>query len=526
MLSRFKILFIFFIGLFLLSTTFFSSKISSKFVEFSLRNYCKECLLTILKEESITYQDNLIIFENPILVGKKNPDDVHLSAEQLIFYYEPNFLKREIKLYITLLNPKIDLELIAPLISELLEKKKYINHFFKINTQVQIKNGIFKYVNSDGLKEIYFSSDHDFIQENELNLDLKLECSDNEKNCMKLHLCQKTEAQMAINFIFKDLCCRTMSQAFSKVLPGLDQFEINDGFLNGDVQIAFDSDKREETSSNLIAKNFSFIYKPLNICGKFPLTHFHFEEKNKGHLESEGAILSFNPKGFEFLEYNQLMGNCSLDLNFLDNDHFLDFNFTGDAEHIVSFFPEEQKKYFEDSFRQDKLSLQGSLKRLIDAKTAKDFFSCDGRFNIFSSKSQKDETILFGFELERHYLKNKTKMTLQEGFFKAYDLDLEKYLTPFLFMDNKIKLGGFGDFEGTFDENKINVTYNSKDVSLESCHFAMETDSIYGGEQSYDLKTGLSFGKIPVKNGVYFDKNSGLLFTDIQADFETSKKKY
>ncbi|HRD55818.1 MAG TPA: hypothetical protein PLC42_05410, partial [Parachlamydiaceae bacterium] len=109
---------------------------------------------------------------------------------------------------------------------------------------------------------------------------------------------------------------------------------------------------------------------------------------------------------------------------------------------------------------------------------------------------------------------------LQNGWFRSYHLNLEKYIAPFIFQDNAIKLSGYGDFEGIFDRDGIYVTHSEKDVALENSHFLIEVDQILGAEFCYSFKEGKSFGKIPVCNGTYFEKNNGLVFTDIQADFE------
>jgi hypothetical protein len=133
--------------------------------------------------------------------------------------------------------------------------------------------------------------------------------------------------------------------------------------------------------------------------------------------------------------------------------------------------------------------------------------------------------MIFGFELENFKNLDLKNLKFENGWFNAERLSLEKYLAPFLFEEAEVKLTGVGDFKGTFQDSEIDVSYDMQNVIMENENFVMETQSIKAAEHFFNLKEFKTFGKIPVAQGSYFEKNSGLLFTDIQADFEVDDAK-
>lgn len=523
MISRMKQLVLVSLLISIATLTTFHDFFLAKFVEFSLRNYCKEHLSTILKEDKVHFKEHLIVFENPQLLESKDFDKSHLIADELLVYYEPNLLKGEVDLHITINNPKIDVALMASSLKTHFENNVSSFDLFTINHSIEIKNGILRYPKEQVIGEATFSSRLNSIEKKDFRFTLN-KSSEKDDEGLDLYLFQNESGDLVMDLSLNDLCCKMMSQLLKAMIEGFDQIEVLDGKLNGKARIAFQDNSKWQTVSDITAKDLSFIYKPLKIYGEVPFTEFHFTKKNRGRIDFKEASLSFRPTRLKVFEYNQLMGNCSIDFNLDDPEHIMQVNFRGGAEHLVSFFGDPQKIICENTFSQDDLSLKGRLKQLIDSSTLEEFYSFDGVFNVFSKESKEDETFLFGFELEKKKEKGE-KIALQNGWFRAFHLNLEKYLTPFLFEDNQMKLSGFGDFYGTFNRDRIDLTYHEQNVQLESEDFLMETDLIHSATFTYDLKEGKSYGKIPIRNGSYYDKKTGLLFTDIHADYEHHPKK-
>lgn len=118
---------------------------------------------------------------------------------------------------------------------------------------------------------------------------------------------------------------------------------------------------------------------------------------------------------------------------------------------------------------------------------------------------------------------------IRNGTFQANQLPIEKYLSPFLFDDNQLQLSGVVDLHGTFDLSTVSVDYQAQNVCLESDDFIIDVKDIGNASQGdsnhvlkashyLDIGSGDHFGSLPITNGLYFEKNSGLLFTDISTN--------
>ncbi len=115
---------------------------------------------------------------------------------------------------------------------------------------------------------------------------------------------------------------------------------------------------------------------------------------------------------------------------------------------------------------------------------------------------------------------------LDEGMFKAMDLPLDKYLSPFVFERDQMHVGGSGAFFGVFDSHSVKIDYDASDLFLKNNDFVIEIQKIcrqyelckpWVATHYFDLDSGRDYGVLPVSGGSYFEKNSGLLFTDIEA---------
>lgn len=121
--------------------------------------------------------------------------------------------------------------------------------------------------------------------------------------------------------------------------------------------------------------------------------------------------------------------------------------------------------------------------------------------------------------------------TIKNGWFFAKELPLAKYLAPWLFSGKSFDLEGLGDFTGTFDHLGIELSYTVKDFKLESPNLLIEIPEVGSlkrnevGRHFYYFRTGNHHGSLPIYEGFYHEKNSGLDFTGIRgkAYFENGK---
>lgn len=113
---------------------------------------------------------------------------------------------------------------------------------------------------------------------------------------------------------------------------------------------------------------------------------------------------------------------------------------------------------------------------------------------------------------------------IDNGRFSANNLPMEKFCEPFLFVHEQFNFKGIGDFEGTFDLDGAVVNYESKVATLENEDLNIEVSSpnavLFSGKHHFDFIRDRDGGDLWLKNGFYYDKVHGLLFSDL--DMEAS----
>ncbi len=132
-------------------------------------------------------------------------------------------------------------------------------------------------------------------------------------------------------------------------------------------------------------------------------------------------------------------------------------------------------------------------------------------------------------EIELPWMKRQLHVAgfrVKNGWFSASSLPLQKYVAPFLFDDDDQTLTGEIDVLGTFDHDHFSAEYKGKEIAFESEYFLITIPEITTSASYQCLfETGNETGKIPVVNGTYLEKNSGLLFNDVNTTIEIANKK-
>lgn len=241
------------------------------------------------------------------------------------------------------------------------------------------------------------------------------------------------------------------------------------------------------------------------------------------------------------------------------------FDFEGMAADIAKVLPEVMKKGIEKEFKDDELHIIAEVTKLSEG------LQFNGKL-IISEETPKEKKITFGFSLEKsptglwhrwpphplvaeycpgagleamhlmspslampinivysHLIKQKLgfgAFGIKNGWFHAESLPLEKYLSPFIFNKNQMQLSGCGDFHGDCDGQKLIVHYDARDMVVKNADFSAEIPWIsqtvpYEIQVTptfvFDFDKQTSFNSFPIYNGTYFEKNSGLLFTEVNA---------
>lgn len=245
---------------------------------------------------------------------------------------------------------------------------------------------------------------------------------------------------------------------------------------------------------------------------------------------------------------------------------FVLFNFYGKVKDLAQALPDLLRKGLDKKFSEDDVAITANAK-----KTSKGLHF-NGKIEV-KAKDAANESILFGFILDRssqtmwrrwpphpfvmeyfpragfeavhdmipsiaaplfsayrHLVLRDlgfSGFTLKDGWFNAEKLPLNKYLSPFIFRNDQMQLSGNGKFLGKFDGQKLVVNYDAKEMVLESPDFAIEIKNLSGDNPSpenklpatflFDFDKKASLNSFVISNGTYFEKNSGLLYTEINS---------
>lgn len=250
------------------------------------------------------------------------------------------------------------------------------------------------------------------------------------------------------------------------------------------------------------------------------------------------------------------------------NGEMMKLNFRGGALGLASLAPETIRERLKKNSASDILNIIAGVRSTASG------LRVEGTLNIKGDKDRHGHTIEYGFDLERasqqlwgkwppHHLANsywhnvgleatlasmpsvasptaylKTMwlkrelgiagFVLRAGWFQAQNLPLDKFLEPIMFPEGSMKLAGQGDFQGTFDHKSATINYDLRNAAMENNDLSLEFKGLEAaadrdpmlplpGTYYYDIDTGAYYGILPIANGSYFEKTSGLLFTEVNS---------
>lgn len=263
-----------------------------------------------------------------------------------------------------------------------------------------------------------------------------------------------------------------------------------------------------------------------------------------------------------------LQGTIAVD--WLSPRDIMKVKFSGDPTGLTPLMPKRLQRGVLDKFAKDQVTFNAGLQKLENG------FHAEGIVEVRDHDRDTQEDIAFGFDVERlnhhfwhrrrytdhgalcwrqlsdqtvsqimpalaspmlavdHYWQKKERgvsgIIVRNGWLYAEEMPLEKYVGPFAFQpddeddedEHPLTLTGLGNFHGAFDHTGLSLSYTARDVILDSEDFRLEIEAI---DQPLEDKTlavhhvefpsGLHFGKIPIKHGSYLDKNTGLLFNEV-----------
>lgn len=274
----------------------------------------------------------------------------------------------------------------------------------------------------------------------------------------------------------------------------------------------------------------------------------------------KGVIEASSVKGV----FAGLKGTLLLDGTSNTRSEIAQFNFKGDANEIIEWMKDPLREKLKNQFSQDIFTLSGSIQKAANG------LKIEGALNIKGPKEKFGQTFEYGFDVEKAsraiedknsslplpesiiqefstadadkttspvdhkysflvWLKNALLMNslvIKDGWCQGQNVSLQKYIDPFLFSRNQAHLTGAGDFQATFNQHFAVVNFDLRQaaisnddlhIDIKNLSADLEKDPSVPLPAAYyiDFNKEVLYGLIPIANGTYHEKNSGLLFTDI-----------
>jgi len=340
----------------------------------------------------------------------------------------------------------------------------------------------------------------------------------------------------------------------------IDPWEVNVdiGALSGSLAVNLDSEKVLETlNADLIISNglLTFAGFDRNIC--------RLSDIQTNLTIRRGMVHQSLVKG----EFAGLQGTISID-GLAPDGEVIKLNFAGGISGLEALAPETMRKGLQQQFADDHLILQAGVRH--SQKQSSGGLEVQGNLGIKAHPDQPETLISFGFELQKashrlwgkwpaHHLTDSfwhgvgeevtrksmpalalpsaffqaqwlkrelgvAGVTLRNGWFQAKNLELEKYLAPYLLTERSIKLVGKGDFEGAFDHNGLAVNYAFREAYLETPQTIFDMrESLpdpqipLPGTHYFDFDSGIAYGTLPVNHATFSDRRSGVQHSEVQA---------
>jgi hypothetical protein len=217
----------------------------------------------------------------------------------------------------------------------------------------------------------------------------------------------------------------------------------------------------------------------------------------------------------------------------------------GAADELIPFVPERMQKGIARALSQDTLTMQSTISKQKEA------IAVISNIVLKNPADQKSDPLHFGFSIKKSRLpkcllkldlghmlsepisrhKGYAGFHIEGGWIKADNLALNQWIGPFIFPDNEAELTGQASLEGSFDSARLMLRYCADDLVLRNEDLIFEVPHIGSaidpkpGYHVVNFRTGEHFGHIPIANGSYFEKNSGLLFANVDSKIIFEGKK-
>ena len=514
-----------------------------------LKGYCLNCLDGTLTYESVHYENGEWVFDHPMIATNEElgQGGYKFKAEKATVDVTINWLPRLINLKISAEFPHFDIGKEAAELKKILSSSSNEFMFFHVHTYIDVPHGSCQIHDSslDKRSSLFYSIDLACKSKRTGVISLWLDDNAPESQVVDILLVENDDGVFGFKVDFKELESALLWQSFNWALPQLEGLTLTQGEMTGSIYIWIPDHLPVYAEGNIIAENVKLTVSDFNCELVVPKVKMDLlpvpselgngqEILTSGHVElGQGAHAIFRGEGKPIWEIDLIQADLEFDQGMLKRSvfkggsrglcgdviidgtgegPFITFRLGGRSSDIAQVFPEMLISEVQKQFKDDQIKVSGT------ADKYKNGVSVTGKIH-FNAPGSVGEEVGFSAKVSSA----NSRLVILDGKFDAVRLPLEKYVSPFIFPKKNLSLSGFGDFHGQFDEKEITVCYNGDDVILKNSDFSLDVKELkvsheaYAGVQFFDLEKNLTYGTLDVRNGIYFEKNSGLLFTDVSA---------
>ncbi len=383
----------------------------------------------------------------------------------------------------------------------------------------------------------------------EINFDLTLDCSTNEKQGAQAHLLlTMNESRKMLEMQYKRISPaegKFFISLFSLKWPQLKNFMWEKGEFNGKLSaiinptgidtIHFHDLQFQQLQSSFINLDTTCSADLVKGNGSFKLSGVNFFDSLNTELHIENGRLDIQRKG-SLLTLNAIQTHLKienggipqsttsfylgklkgmLDVEWYKNRELIDINLQGHVIDLYEYIPNQLQEGL-SSFKDDRLGIMANIKK------NKGELELTGTLHVDNEVFDQPDLIHFGCFLHPNQFISPFSM-FSEGWFYARNLPLEKFISPFLFKNHVLTLKGLGEFIGTYHDAKVNVKYKTDHLIIENEDLLIEASQLptlelgyFAGNHHFDLTNYSHEGSLPFQYASYLEKNSHLVFNDLQ----------
>lgn len=218
-----------------------------------------------------------------------------------------------------------------------------------------------------------------------------------------------------------------------------------------------------------------------------------------------------------------LKGNAAIDWN--HSGKCLSLHVTGGLSDLAGFLPEESQDRFLSAFGNDSIAISAT------ASIAEKRISIEGAANVFE-EDEEGEFIDFAFNADWPEIFSQALCRSWPPLvLRAEKLPMEKYLSPFVFDQDKLQLSGLIDAEAILANGNLRIDYNAHQMVVEHENYIIEIEELgaphkkFSAHHMIDLDNFSHQGNIPVAEGRYYLKKCQLEFNPISCNIQVNDMK-